>query len=80
MRLNPVGNARLTEIVGILLLGPVVAVLATIVLGVHTFMSLHVFVGLALIPPVLLKLASTGWRFVRYYTARTHTSSTVHPS
>src|SRR5437870_1550764 len=31
-------------------------------------MSLHVFVGLALISPVLLKLASTGWRFARYYT------------
>jgi hypothetical protein len=30
-------------------------------------MSLHVFVGLALIPAVLLKLASTGWRFARYY-------------
>jgi len=28
----------------------------------------HVFVGLALLPVVLLKLASTGWRFVRYYT------------
>jgi hypothetical protein len=28
----------------------------------------HMFVGLALIPPVLLKLASTGYRFVRYYT------------
>jgi hypothetical protein len=44
---------------------------ATILLGVHTFMSAHVFVGLALIPPVLLKLASTGWRFVRYYTRST---------
>ena len=30
--------------------------------------SLHVFVGFVLIPPVLLKLASTGWRFARYYT------------
>jgi hypothetical protein len=31
-------------------------------------MSPHVFVGLALIPAVLLKLTSTGWRFGRYYT------------
>ena len=38
--------------------------------GVHTFMSLHVFVGLALIPPVLLKLAATGWRFARYYSRK----------
>jgi hypothetical protein len=69
-RLNPVGNARLTALLGVLLLGPVVVELATIVLGVHSFMSLHVFVGLALIPPVLLKLASTGWRFARYYTRK----------
>jgi hypothetical protein len=52
----------------LLVLAPIAVEVATILLGVHTFMSLHVFVGLALIPPVLLKLASTGWRFVRYYT------------
>jgi hypothetical protein len=28
----------------------------------------HMFIGLVLIPPVLLKLGSTGYRFVRYYT------------
>jgi hypothetical protein len=28
----------------------------------------HMFIGLVLIPPVGLKLASTGYRFVRYYT------------
>jgi hypothetical protein len=67
-RLNPNGNERLTAIVGALLLVPIGVELATIVLGVHTFMSLHVFVGLVLIPAVLLKLASTGWRFARYYT------------
>ena len=27
----------------------------------------HMFIGLVLIPPVLLKLGSTGYRFVRYY-------------
>jgi hypothetical protein len=27
----------------------------------------HMFIGLVLIPPVLLKLASTGYRFARYY-------------
>ena len=67
-RLNPDGNERLTAAVGVLLLVPILVELATILLGVHTFMSLHVFVGLVLIPPVLLKLASTGWRFARYYT------------
>jgi hypothetical protein len=75
-RLNPNGNERLTSTIGALLLVPIVVELATILLGVHTFMSLHVFVGFVLIPAVLLKLASTGWRFTRYYTRndayRTH--------
>ena len=47
-RLNPVGNARLTAMVGVVLLGPVIVDLGTILFGVHSFMSLHVFVGLAL--------------------------------
>lgn len=67
-RLNPAGNERLTAAVGLLLLVPILVEVATILLGVHTFMSVHVFVGLALIPPVLLKLGSTTWRFARYYT------------
>jgi hypothetical protein len=67
-RLNPIGNERLTAAVGLLLLAPILVEVATVLLGVHTFMSVHVFVGLALIPPVLLKLGSTAWRFVRYYT------------
>lgn len=66
-RLNPGGNERLTAAVGMLVLAPIVVEVATVLLGVHTFMSLHVFVGLALIPAVLLKLASTAWRFARYY-------------
>ena len=67
-RFNPIGNERLTAAVGVVLLILTVVELATIPLGVHRFMSLHVFVGFVLIPPVLLKLASTGWRFARYYT------------
>ncbi len=66
--MNPDGNERLTAAVGVLLLAPVAVEVATILLGVHTFMSWHVFVGLVLIPVVVLKLATTGWRFVRYYT------------
>jgi hypothetical protein len=31
-------------------------------------LPVHIFLGLLLIPPVALKLASTGWRFLRYYT------------
>jgi hypothetical protein len=30
-------------------------------------LSVHMFVGLVLIPPVLLKLASTGYRMISYY-------------
>jgi hypothetical protein len=65
---NPDGNKRLTAAVGVLLLAPILLEIATVLLGVHTFMSWHVFVGIALIPLVVLKLATTGWRFVRYYT------------
>jgi hypothetical protein len=67
-RVNPVGNERLTAAVGLLVLAPILVETATVVFGVHTFMSLHVFVGIALIPAVVLKLVSTGWRFARYYT------------
>ena len=66
-RFDPVGNERLTAVVGIVLLVLTVVELTTIPLGVHRFMSLHVFVGFVLIPPIVLKLASTGWRFARYY-------------
>jgi hypothetical protein len=65
---NPAGNERLTALVGTTLLALSLIELATIVLGLHRFLSLHVFVGLVLIPPIGLKLASTGWRFTRYYT------------
>jgi hypothetical protein len=30
-------------------------------------LSAHIVIGLLLIPPVALKLASTGYRFIRYY-------------
>jgi hypothetical protein len=66
-RLNPDGNERLTAATGIVLLVLTIIELATILFGLHQFLSLHVFVGLVLLPPVLLKLASTGWRFSRYY-------------
>ena len=66
--MNPDGNERLTASVGVVLIVLTVIELATLLLGLHRFLSLHVFVGLALLPPVLLKLGSTGWRFTRYYT------------
>ena len=38
------------------------------ILRMGGLVSVHMFIGLVLIPPVLLKLGSTGYRFVRYYT------------
>jgi hypothetical protein len=37
------------------------------VLRVHSLLTLHVFVGMLLIPPILVKISSTTWRFARYY-------------
>jgi hypothetical protein len=37
------------------------------VLRVHSLLTLHVFVGMLLIPAVLVKISSTTWRFARYY-------------
>ena len=34
-----------------------------------SLLSVHVFVGMLLLGPVALKLAATGYRFARYYTA-----------
>jgi hypothetical protein len=64
---GPEGNARLTSATGLLLLA-LLALEGVTILFIRPLISLHVFVGLMLIPPVALKLASTGWRLVRYYT------------
>lgn len=34
---------------------------------IGSMMAFHVILGLILVPPLVVKLASTGWRFVRYY-------------
>jgi len=60
------GNARLTAANAALLLALLAAEGVT-VLRVHQLLSPHVFIGVVLIPPVLLKVASTTWRFARYY-------------
>jgi membrane protein implicated in regulation of membrane protease activity len=62
------GNERLTAVTGAALL-VLLAVLGVTILRIGQLLSVHLFVGMLLIPPVLLKLASTGYRFVRYYTA-----------
>src|SRR5258708_33025425 len=38
------------------------------ILRIHQLLTVHFFIGMLLIGPVLLKMGSTGYRFVRYYT------------
>jgi hypothetical protein len=68
---TPEANARLTSLAGtvllILLAVEGVTVLGITVLG-HRLLTAHIVVGLALLGPLAVKLASTTWRFVRYYT------------
>lgn len=63
------GNALLTSTNGALLVG-LLAVEGFTILGVRQMITLHVFLGIALIGPVLLKIVTTTYRFVRYYTGR----------
>jgi hypothetical protein len=62
------GNERLTVLTGLLLL-VLLAALGITIVRIGQLLWLHLFLGLLLIGPVTLKLASTGYRFVRYYTA-----------
>ncbi len=66
MRGGPDGNERLTAASGAVLFLLLAAEGVTI-LSIGQLLSPHVFIGMLLIPPVALKLASTGWRFARYY-------------
>jgi len=43
------------------------AVLGITILRIRQLIWLHLFLGFLLLGPVLLKMASTGYRFVRYY-------------
>jgi hypothetical protein len=61
------GNERLTALAGAVLLALIVAEIATIP-NIRALMSTHVVVGVLLAGPLAVKTASTGWRFIRYYT------------
>src|SRR5580704_7604335 len=63
---GPQGNERLTTVTGAILIVLLAAIGFTIP-QLRQFIWMHLFVGLLLIGPVLLKMASTGYRFVRYY-------------
>jgi hypothetical protein len=64
---GPAGNVRLTSWTGLLLL-VLLAVEGFTLLSLGSLLSVHLWVGALLVPPVLLKSATTGWRIVRYYT------------
>jgi hypothetical protein len=64
---GPAGNKRLTASTGLVLLVLLAAETLT-TLSLRSYLPVHIFLGLLLLPPVALKLASTGWRFMRYYT------------
>jgi len=64
---GPSGNKRLTASTGLVLF-VLLAVETLTTLALHTYLPVHIFLGLLLLPPVALKLATTGWRFMRYYT------------
>jgi hypothetical protein len=61
------GNERLTAATGVVLV-VLLAALGVTILSIGSLIWWHVLLGMLLIPPVLLKLGSTGWRFARYYT------------
>jgi hypothetical protein len=60
------GNEILTSATAAVLTALLIAEGVTI-LWLGNLLTEHMFIGLVLIPPVLLKLGSTGYRFARYY-------------
>ncbi len=63
---GPAGNELLTTVAGLVLI-PLLAVLGLTILRIHQLIWLHLFLGLLLLGPLALKMASTGYRFARYY-------------
>jgi hypothetical protein len=61
------GNEQLTVTAGVILL-VLLPLLGITILRIGQLISEHLFLGLLLIGPVALKMATTGYRFARYYT------------
>ena len=61
------GNELLTTVTGAALI-VLLAVIGVTILRIRALLWVHLFVGLVLVGPLVLKLASTGYRFTRYYT------------
>jgi hypothetical protein len=69
MRGGAEGNDRLTTLTGVILL-LVLAAEGVTILWIGSLLTPHEFIGMLLIPPVALKLGSTGYRFIAYYRRR----------
>ena len=68
------GNQLLTSTIALVLIALLAAEGLTL-LDLRSLVDEHMLIGLALIPPIALKLGSVGYRFVRYYTgARAYTA------
>ena len=61
------GNARLTSGLAAIVFGLLFAEGVTL-LSVQRLLAAHVLIGVILIPPIAVKIASTTWRMLRYYT------------
>ena len=61
------GNERLTASTAVVLL-VLLAIEGATILFLRPLLSVHIFVGMLLIPPVALKLGTVAYRFGRYYT------------
>jgi hypothetical protein len=61
------GNELLTSMIAAVLI-VLLAVLGITILRIHQLIWLHLFLGLVLLGPIAVKMASTGYRFFRYYT------------
>lgn len=64
---GPQGNEQLTTIAGAILI-VLLAVIGITIIRIGQLLWLHLFLGLLLLGPIAVKTASTGYRFVRYYT------------
>ncbi len=60
------GNEQLTAVTGVVLI-VALAALGVTILRIGQMLNAHMFLGMALLGPVALKMGSTGYRFARYY-------------
>lgn len=63
-------NTKLTALTGLLIF-MLLALEGVTIPFIGPLLTIHVFIGWVLLPPILLKIASTSYRFTMYYTGNT---------